>query len=104
MPHITEELYQLYFKHFEKDISIHISSWPVVDEKQFNDALEKEGDECISIITQARQFKTQNQKPLKEEINLTLPLAYENSLFLADLLTVTKAKKIIYGKELAFSL
>lgn len=100
MPHITEELYQIYFKKHEKDISIHISEWPKYDKDLKDKKLEKEGDELINIISEVRQFKNKNKKPMKEEIKLTLPGKLKKSKFLKDLASVTNAKKISYGKEL----
>lgn len=38
MPHITEEIYQLYFKSWESAVSIHVSSWPTVHALDLSDA------------------------------------------------------------------
>ncbi len=100
MPHVTEEIYQAYFGRREKVKSIHISEWPKYDTKLTNKKLESEGDELVKIISEARQFKTSNQKTLKEEITLTIPIKYRNSKFLDDLKAVTKAREIRFGKEL----
>ena len=99
MPHITEEIYQIYFRKHENPKSIHISEWPKADSKLINKKLEKEGDELIELISKVRQFKTSNQKPLKEEIILTLPSKFKKSLFLDDIKSVTSAKEIKYSKK-----
>ncbi|MEK6856754.1 MAG: valine--tRNA ligase [Nanoarchaeota archaeon] len=103
MPHVTEELYQEHFKNHEKKKSIHNTPWPKYDKKLINKKIEKEGDEIIEIIAKVRQFKTSNQKSLKEEINLTLPTQYKNSEFLSDLKAVTNAKELKFGNELNIS-
>ena len=100
MPFITEEIYQAYFKKYEKTKSIHLSQFPKYNTKLTNLKIEKEGDEFIDIISKVRQFKTTNHKPLKEEIILTLPFKYKNSSFLSDLKSVTSAKEINFDKEL----
>ena len=86
------------------------SSWPIVDKKFIDDHLETQGDYCIRVTNQARQFKTQNQKHLKEEIRVSLPLMYQElfkkeASFLPDLKAVIKAKEITFErKEISFSL
>ena len=100
MPHITEEIYQNYFKEFEKKDSIHISNWPEFSEKLIDESLEKEGDEIIQIISEVRKSKTLNQKPMKFEITLTLPNKFKDSKFLDDLKAVTNSKEIKFGNEL----
>lgn len=103
MPHITEELYQAYFKKHEKNKSIHNTSWPVYDKKLMNEKFEKDGDGFVEIIANVRQFKTSNQKSLKEEIVLTLPVKHKDSKFLQDLKAVTNAKEIKFGTILNIS-
>jgi len=97
IPHITEEIYQLYFKKHEKQESIHISEWPtqfkIVDKKT-----ERIGDEFIQILNKVRKFKTQNKLPLKHEITLTIPNKNKLKDVLEDLKAVTKAKEIKQGK------
>jgi len=96
MPFITEEIYQLYFKKHEKTKSIHLTLFP----KYKKIKLDKQGDELINIISKVRQFKTNNHKPLKEEIILTLPVKFKNSSFLSDVKAVTSAKEIKFSKKL----
>ena len=40
MPHITEEVYQMYFVDKEKEKSIHVSTWPEYDEKMIDSSAE----------------------------------------------------------------
>jgi valyl-tRNA synthetase len=100
MPHITEELYQIYFKQFDKQESIHVSSWPKYNEELINGKLEKDGDEIIQVISDVRKAKTDNKKSMKAEIILTLPSSLKDSMFLHDLKAVTSAKDIKFDKEL----
>lgn len=68
VPHITEEIYQLYFRRFENEKSVHISSWPskiAIFKKE-----EKICDELIEIIAKIRKYKSENRlamnAPLKK--------------------------------------
>lgn len=100
MPHITEELYQTYFK---EEKSIHSSSWPTVT-KEWNDKkAEQAGDLAIQVITQVRQEKTKAQKSLKEPVQ-TLILDKKLKPLEQDLKAVTQAQELIYGKELKITL
>jgi valyl-tRNA synthetase len=67
MPHITEEIYQNYFKQFEKTNSIHqfvLKPIDVDDEK----SIIENGDLVVEIVAKIRQFKSENKLSLKTEI------------------------------------
>ena len=100
MPYITEEIYQNYFKEFEKTESIHLTNWPKYDKSLINEKLEQEGDEIIQIISEIRKVKTSKQKSMKAEIILTLPSKLEKSKFMNDLKAVANAKEIKFGNSL----
>jgi valyl-tRNA synthetase len=57
MPHITEEIWQTFFKKFEKEVSVHTSEWPGFNEKLIDEDNEKTGDMAVSIISFVRQYK-----------------------------------------------
>ncbi|MEK6901233.1 MAG: class I tRNA ligase family protein, partial [Nanoarchaeota archaeon] len=65
MPHITEEIYQLYFAGKEKQNSIehqksiHLSSWPKYDENLINEHIELVGDIGVDIIGTVRKYKSE---------------------------------------------
>ena len=98
MPFITEELYQTYFKNFEKDKSIHISKWP----KQFGTTQIKDNVWFILLntIAKVRQEKTKAKKAMNAEIVLYLeePIQVRLSGIMDDLKAVTNAKQIKTGK------
>ena len=100
MPHITEEIYQSFFKKYEKVKSIHISEWPKINKKLIDKRAEKIGDATIEIVTKVRQFKSKAGKSLKTEILLTLDKKRKKTLkdVLADLKAVTNAREIKSGK------
>ncbi|MDD5649944.1 MAG: valine--tRNA ligase [Candidatus Nanoarchaeia archaeon] len=102
MPYITEEIYQSYFNKKEKCISIHISEWPKYNKELKDKKLEKIGDEFIEVLTKVRQFKTENNKSMKEPVNIILK---GNNLkdLVEDLKAVTSAANITFGKEFKVS-
>ena len=69
VPHITEEIYQLFFRDFEKDISIHISKWPEFDEDYYDLKAFNKGDLATEIISIVRKYKAQNHYSMKEKIS-----------------------------------
>ena len=101
-PHITEEIYQLYFRKKENQKSIHISNWPEFSKKLENKKLESIGDILIEIISQVRQSKTKNNLSLKTQISsLTLEKKHEKLIkpVLQDLKAVTNSEKIEFGNK-----
>ncbi len=102
MPHITEEVYHSYFLEEGNVKSIHLSAWPEYKKEMNNKKAEEIGDLMISIIREVRQFKSQNNKSLKAEIELTIEKKLHSKLkhILGDLKSVCNAKNIIFGDKL----
>ena len=101
MPHITEEIYHYYYTKKENKKSIHLSDFPEYKKELLNKKAEKVGDELISLVSQVRQFKSKNNKSLKEPVDITLPKSKHQELrhVLADFKAVTNAKNIIFGNK-----
>ena len=99
MPFVTEEIYQNHFKKYNKEKSIHISSWSEFDKKLVDEKLEKIGEKLIEVISEVRKSKATSGKSLKEPVK---KLVCDSSLKIMeeDLKAVTHAEKIEYGKEL----
>ncbi|MEM2121411.1 MAG: valine--tRNA ligase [Candidatus Woesearchaeota archaeon] len=67
MPHITEEIYQSYYKEFEKKESIHLTSWPeYFNELEFKE-IEQEIETILEILSIIRKFKSENKMSLAKE-------------------------------------
>jgi valyl-tRNA synthetase len=62
LPHITEEIYQGYFKQFEKTESIHLTQ--ITSPKDYKTDFEL----AIDAIAQIRKYKSENQMSMKAEI------------------------------------
>jgi len=79
LPHITEEIYDSYYKKFEGDPSIHVSSWPAPvfsdDEK------EKSGETVKKYIAQVRNWKNKQGIALNAPvINVVATYASKNKI------------------------
>lgn len=72
LPFITEEVYQLYFKEFEKVVSVHVSSWPVFDSSLVFEESERAGDLAVWVIGEIRKFKSLNKLSLKAELGVVV--------------------------------
>src|SRR3989338_329027 len=103
MPHIAEEIYQLYFAAREEVKSIHISSWPVFDEKLIDEKAELLGDLGIDIITTMRRYKSEQQWSMKEELKEIILVSSEPEFktmiagIEGDLRAVLNVKKISFA-------
>ncbi|MFQ5888197.1 MAG: class I tRNA ligase family protein, partial [Candidatus Hydrothermarchaeales archaeon] len=67
-PHVTEELYHMYFAKMEEDASIHISSWPRVEESLIDKDAEEKGQIIVDTISHIRRYKAENGLPLNYEL------------------------------------
>jgi len=101
-PFTTEEIYQNYFRKYEKNKSIHISDWPKEDIWRLREA-DYGGVIWINIkdlLSKIRQEKTKAKKPMNAECSITLDKKYIRILegMIEDLKNVTNAKEIKEGK------
>ncbi len=101
VPHITEGIYQEYYKKHENDKSIHISDWPEAYRK--SKTAEKAGDMAVDIVAAVRQHKNKEGVSLNQEFPLlTIEASSKNKKLLKkvleDIKGTTKAKEIKFGK------
>ncbi len=95
MPHITEELYQLFYRSVEGKRSIHTSSWPEWREELFDKEAEMVGDEVVKIVAAVRKFKSEKQLSMKAPLSkLKLTTKLNLALVEPDILAVTGAKTL----------
>ena len=67
IPHITEEIYNDLYHKFEKEKSIHVSSWP--EPVLIEDDKEKSGETVKEFISQVRSWKSNQGIPLNSPLN-----------------------------------
>ncbi|MFV9676262.1 MAG: valine--tRNA ligase [Methanosarcinales archaeon] len=72
MPHITEEIYHVYFAEKENCKSIHISKWPELVGSMIDETVEETGDKAEDVISAVRKYKTLNKKALNAQISRVL--------------------------------
>jgi len=100
MPHITEEIYQLYFVQKEGKKSLHLSTWPEYNPLLIDEKAELAGDLGVDIINAVRKFKSEQKLSMKEELKELVLVSSEKGFsetikeIEADLRTVLKVQKI----------
>ncbi len=100
LPHITEEIWQAYFKDTESDKSVHISKWPEVNKDLIDKENEKLGDLAILILSHVRKEKSDNNISLAKEIKEVIIDSKEKGLenFFEDLKETSKAGRVEFGE------
>ncbi|HIH43302.1 TPA: class I tRNA ligase family protein, partial [Candidatus Woesearchaeota archaeon] len=102
MPHITEEIYHIYFSDIENQKSIHVSEWPTADTswqgKEADEAL-KAGNLAVEVIATVRRYKTENKMAMNFEVaSAVIKCKKENKkqleLVLNDLKNTLKIKDL----------
>lgn len=79
VPHITEYIYQEFFRQHEGTISIHKLCWEKID--GIDAEFIKFGEELKDIISQTRKYKSENSLSMKaeiEEVTIRTEEKYEN--------------------------
>lgn len=66
VPHITEYIYQEFFRKHEKEESIHITNWIIKD--TIDEDILSFGEELKSIISDMRRYKSENNLSMKAEM------------------------------------
>jgi valyl-tRNA synthetase len=98
VPYITEEIYQAYYKDFEKSISIHSMQWNMKADIKDEGILEF-GENIKIIIGEVRRHKSERNLSLKEKIEMLKISIPENQSdylekTLKDIKACTWAEKI----------
>ncbi|UCG69618.1 MAG: valine--tRNA ligase [Thermoplasmata archaeon] len=96
LPHITEEIYQAYFKGTDGKKSLHLSDWP--DQLMYEDEAVVKGELARDVIALLRNWKSDEGLPLNSEISSIEIVAQEKK----ELFTEIKddIAKTIRAKEL----
>jgi len=68
IPHITEEIYQALYAEYVGLNSIHLTSWPQLDESRMDEASERDGELLVALISEIRRYKAEKRKPLNAQI------------------------------------
>lgn len=68
MPHITEEIYQEYFRKYQLEKSIHKTPMPKFNKRLYFPKQEKDFELAIDTISQIRKYKSEKNLSMKAEI------------------------------------
>ncbi|HRX63669.1 MAG TPA: valine--tRNA ligase [Candidatus Absconditabacterales bacterium] len=102
LPHISEEIYQNYFKKYEEIISIHKTGFPTkILEIADSEQIIKDFDHIATIVETARKFKTEKQISMGAELKNLIISGPKDYLELVkkyadDITGVTKTQNIEY--------
>ncbi len=99
MVYITEDIYQLFFKQYEVEKSVHLTPYPEYKESSFDEQSLILGDKFVSIISEIRKYKAEKQLSMKAEIeNLTIFCSDDLKKFIEncidDFYSVTSVKNL----------
>ncbi len=103
LPFVTEEIYQYSFASDEGFKSIHLSSWPEVDDSLIDDSAESIGDKLVAIVSHVRKAKSSANLSLKAPLKkLVIECSdKDKALFkslLIDLKGSTRAEVVEFSK------
>ncbi len=111
MPFITEDIYQIFYKQFEKEESIHKSNYPIYNKQYDNKEIIENGNKFVEIVSGVRKYKSEKQLSMKEEldkIEITADKQLQEFIkdSIEDLKSVTSTKEITFkaGKEFQFKI
>ena len=103
MPHITEEIYQLYFAAKEGKKSIHLSSWPEFNSKLVDEHAELSGELGVDIIKTVRKWKAEQHLSMKEELKRIILLSNEKDFLITVKSLEGDLKAVLNAREIVFS-
>ena len=98
LPHITEEIYQHYFRKHETAKSIHLCEWPEFEPSFVNKKAEETGDMAVDIIARIRKFKSDNSLSLAEPLRYVTIDSNRVRPVLRDIQKTMKIENIRTGK------
>lgn len=99
MPHITEELYQSFYRRLDGATSIHLSRWPSFREELLDEEAERIGEQVLEIVAAVRKFKSERQLSMKSPIaGLRITTQLDLTLVEPDILGVTRAERLEHVK------
>jgi len=96
LPHITEEIYQAYFKDIDRQKSLHLSEWP--EKVLYDEGSIEKGESAKDIVAAVRNWKSDNGIPLNSDISIVEIVAGDKKDIFAEI--QDDMAKTIRAKEL----
>lgn len=97
LPHITEEIYRIFFIRHEPDESIHLSSFPESNDNMYDKEAFEIGECIIYIISLIRKYRTENKMSIKDPIqntNILLRSDIRSDSFIRDIKYSSNVKNL----------
>jgi valyl-tRNA synthetase len=102
VPHITEEIFQSYYKEFENQISIHKMLWDMKSDNN-DEAILNFGEIIKQTIGEVRRYKSERNLSLKEKINtLKIYIPIKQLQYLEK--TLKDIKACTWAEEIQFTI
>jgi valyl-tRNA synthetase len=98
IPHITEEIYHLYFVRKERKSSIHVSGWPTFERRLTDRKAERLGDLAVDIISTLRRYKSDHNLSMVEPLERVIIDSKEVKPVLRDIKETMKIRNLEIGK------
>jgi valyl-tRNA synthetase len=103
MPHITEEIFQIYYADKENAKSVHVSGWPIFVPELYDKRSEFIGEQLVALTAAVRKFKSTSNLALNKPLKLLAiecddEMRKEFELVMKDLKAISKAEEIMFGK------
>lgn len=102
-PHVTEEIYHLFFASKENKKSIHLSTWPKFNSRLIDEKVELAGELGIDIIAAVRRFKSEQKVSLKEEIKILVLINEDKDFSLMIKSIEQDLKAVLTVREILFT-
>lgn len=103
LPHVTEDIYQEYFRKFEGGVSLHKTQFPYNEDasSKIQAPSSLSFEPVLQVVAEVRKYKTEKQISLGAEIDtLTITAPADQLVILQsvedDIIGVTKAKVVEY--------
>jgi valyl-tRNA synthetase len=106
LPFVTEGIYQALFAPSEGVASLHISSWPTINEAFLNEKAEAVGEFLIEIATAVRRYKSESNISLGTQLQRLQLVTSDPEITemlraaTADIKSVTRARQIEVSEHL----
>jgi len=98
VPFITEEIYQDYFRDYDKAKSIHISEFPKPNLKLIDKKSEEIGEMAKDVISAIRKFKNSNNMPMNAPLSNIIIDKKDLKPVLGDIKGTVKSNNMSIGK------
>lgn len=97
IPHITEEIYQDFYRKYNNEHSIHLLQIQTPNLPDLTEII-KAGDELVDVVSAIRRYKTENGFSQKEGLKQVELVGYNNTkIFEGDIKAVGTIENIIFN-------